>query len=303
MKVAFIGLGNMGASMASNLLKAGFDLVVHNRTPSKADALVRRGARAAATAADAAGQADVVLACLTDVGASHAVFLSPGGVLDRARPGQLFADHGTVDLETSRRQHAAARARGAAFLDAPVSGGPDGAAAATLAIMVGGEAAAFERGRPVLEAMGRTALHMGPGGAGTAAKLANQLLVGVHTAASCEALLLAERAGVDLEKLVAVLMRSWGSSRMLERNAPYIRTRRFEGTGAPLRNIVKDLKIIAALGAATGLALPLTETARSLFARLEAGGLGELDMTALCRLLDEAPAAPAGGSNEIPRNS
>ncbi len=286
-RVGFIGLGNMGSRMAANVLRAGFELVVFNRTASRAGVLAAGGARVAESPARLTEEVDVVLACLGDIPASREVFTGPGGVIPSCRPGQILVDHSTVDLDTSRACHRAAEERGAAFLDAPVSGGPGGAADGTLSIMAGGVAEAFERARPVLDAMGANVLLMGPAGAGTATKLINQLLVGVHTVAACEGLLLGERAGVDAELLAGILSKSWGASRMLERAAPIVRARGFRDSGAPLRNIHKDLGIIVRLGEELGVPMPTAREAKRLYDALMAAGRGEEDGTVAFEWLAE----------------
>src|SRR5688572_28168924 len=178
-RVGFIGLGNMGKPMAERVLRAGFALTVYSRTLSRAESLVAGGARAAASPAEVARGADVVLACLPNVAASLEVFLKADGVLEAARPGLIVVDHSTIDVATARGLHAALSAKGSSFLDAPISGGPTGAAEGSLSIMVGGEREPYDRCLPVFQAMGRKVVHMGPTGSGTAAKLANQLLVSV----------------------------------------------------------------------------------------------------------------------------
>jgi 3-hydroxyisobutyrate dehydrogenase-like beta-hydroxyacid dehydrogenase len=287
MRVGFIGLGNMGLPMCRNILKAGLDLTVFNRTRAKADALAPHGARVASSAADVAEAADIVLSCLADVPASRDLFLGPAGLAASARPGQVLVDHATVDLATSLEVHAAARARGASFLDAPISGGPGGAADGALSIEAGGEISAFETARPAFEAMGKTIVLMGGPGAGTATKLTNQLLVSVHTVATCEALTLARKAGVDLEKLVHVLRSSWGASRMLERNAPRIIARDFGASAAPVRNLDKDLGIILGLAAEKGLRLPAAGAAGEFFRALNHAGWGERDIAAVAQRIEE----------------
>ncbi|HVR74195.1 MAG TPA: NAD(P)-dependent oxidoreductase [Planctomycetota bacterium] len=286
LKIAFIGLGNMGYPMAVNLLGAGFEVTVQNRTRSKAESLAPRGAIVADSPAEAARDADLVLACLASVEQSRELFLGEGGIVRSARPGQVLADHATVDLETSRAVHAAARDRGASFLDAPISGGPGGAAEATLSIMVGGDANAFDRALPAFSAMGKTIVHMGPAGAGTATKLANQLLVSTHSLAICEAFLLARTAGVDLEKLFEVLRNSWGSSRMLERNAPRLIQRDFGPSAAPLRNLHKDVSIILRFARENGLTLPSAAEADRVYSTLLGEGKAEWDLTAALLLLE-----------------
>jgi 3-hydroxyisobutyrate dehydrogenase-like beta-hydroxyacid dehydrogenase len=222
----------------------------------------------------------MVLASLGNVAASLEVFLGPEGVVPAARPGQVLVDHSTVDVETSQRIHAVARARNAFFLDAPVSGGAEGARAATLSLMIGGDAEAFEKALPVLRHLGATLVHMGPSGAGTAAKLANQLLVGVHTIACAEALALAQGLGVDGEKLLQVLQRSWGQSRVLERNGPRVVGGDWGPSATPVRNLRKDLGLIDAAARQVRLTLPAASIARAVFQRLEAEGHGESDIAA-----------------------
>ncbi len=284
-RIGFLGVGYMGGPMAANLLAAGHGLTVWNRTRSKTAPLKGLGARVADTPCELAERCDIVLSCLATVAASREVFLGSDGLVESAREGQILVDHGTVDIATSRECHAAFAARGAAFLDAPVSGGPQGATDGTLSIMVGGELPAFESTWPLFEAMGTTIVHMGPSGAGTATKLANQLLVGVHTTASCEALLLARRAGVDSGKLMQVLANSWGASRMLDRNAPVILSEDFGMTGAPLRNLLKDLSIVTALGRELEVPLPSASAAERVYSELVDAGEGEADITAAYRHL------------------
>lgn len=294
LRVGFIGLGNMGGPMAHRILRAGFALRVHTRTRSRAEPLIERGARWASSPAELALEADVVLACLPSVAASLDVFLGRNGVLGARRPGLLLADHSTVDVETARRLYEAARAEGASFLDAPISGGPTGATEGTLSIMAGGDGEAFERCLPVFSAMGRTIVHMGPSGSGAVAKLANQLLVSVGTIAVCEAFLLAEREGCDLEKLRGVLEESWGASRMLSRNAPVILKRQMGPSSAPARNLAKDTGLILSLCSARGLSLPLAREAARVYKDLVSSGRGEWDITAALPLLEERSGSSEG---------
>ena len=281
MKVGFAGLGNMGGGMARNVLRAGFDLFVYNRTRQKAEA--RDGAVGMDAPRDLVREADLVLVCLADIASGREFFLGEEGVVDDAVEGKIFVDHGTVDLATSRDLHAACEAQGAGFLDAPISGGPEGANAGTLAIMAGGEPDVFERVRPVFDAMGSKVVHMGPAGAGTAAKLANQLMVGVNSLACCEALTMARQVGADLEKLQDLLANAWGQSRMLERCGPIIAREGYDEPGAPLRNILKDLSIITRQGKESGLSVRAAEAAFGVYQQLVDAGLSESDMTAACR--------------------
>ena len=264
MRVGFIGLGNMGLGMAGNLLVKGTDLTVHNRSQDKVDELAARGATRAASVADLTAATDLVLICMATVDLSHQYLLGPEGVIENAREGQIIVDHATVDLVTSRRCAEAAAEKGALFLDAPISGGPGGAADGTLAIMVGGEEAAFRKASPELDKMGANVRYMGPSGAGTAMKLINQLLVAVNTAGAAEAFQLANSAHVDINAAAELLEVSWGGSTMVSRSAPITADRSFANSAAPIRNLVKDIGIITSLGKEIGLALPLSEAAEAL---------------------------------------
>ena len=278
----------MGLPMARNLLGASVDLAVHNRTRSKSDELVGRGALWMESPLALVRACDVVLVCLSSIEASREMFLGAEGLVAHARPGSVLIDHATVDMATSRDVYAAATARGVSFLDAPISGGPGGASDGTLSIMVGGDEEAFSRAKPALEPMGSTIVWMGPSGAGTATKLANQLLVGIHTVASCEAFGLARRAGVDLEKLLGVLQNSWGASRMLDRNAPSLIAESYGPSPVPVRNLHKDLDIIATFARNHGLELSLASEALAAFDELMREGRGEWDITAASLGLDDA---------------
>lgn len=297
-RVGVIGLGHMGLPMAQRLSQAGFDLIVFNRTAARSARLVGPRIRVASTPDQVAEDAEVVLTCLADVPASRQMWLGDGGLAAGARPGQLLIDHGTVDPETSRECFRAAESQGAHFLDAPVSGGPEGAEAGTLTVMVGGDRSAFDRARPIFQAVGRHVVHMGGAGAGTAAKLVNQLLVGVHTLASCEALWLAERAGLDLKQVAEVLSGAWGASRMLARNVPYIRERRFGPSGAPLRNLHKDFDLIEQWMGRSGVQLPAAVAVGRLLGDAARSGMSNDDLTALYRLI--GPVASSGDATDPP---
>ena len=189
-KIGFIGLGRMGLPMAYNLLKAGLDLTVHNRSRPKVQDIAAAGATAAISSAEVTRQCDIVLACLPDIATSEEVFLGPDGVMANARPGQIIVDHSTVGIDTSKACAEAAEAKGAMFLDAPISGGTERAENATLVIMAGGPEEAFAAALSAFDAMGGTVRHTGPTGTGTTVKLVNQLLVGVHTLVAAEAMLM-----------------------------------------------------------------------------------------------------------------
>ena len=284
MSVGFIGLGNMGQGMADNLFAKDADPLVFTRTKSKVDAMVERGARGADSAADLTGRVDVVLACLPSVQTSVDVLI--GEVIPAAKSGQVIVDHSTVDIGTSRRCAEAAAARGAMFIDAPISGGPPGAQGGTLAIMCGGKQEAFDIAKPYFDLMGANVKLMGPTGAGTAMKLINQLLVGVHTVAAAEAFALANSAGVDIQTAADLLGVSWGGSTMVTRSAPITAAREFENSAAPVRNLDKDLGIIKALAESEGLALNLALEAQAMYGQMMAQGEGENDIAGVLEVIE-----------------
>ena len=287
MSVGFVGLGNMGQGMADNLLEKGADLTVYNRSVSKVEAMIERGAKGASSLAEMTLAVDVVLVCLADVQTSRNALLGDDGVMANAKPGQVIVDHGTVDIATSRACADAAEAKGAHFLDAPISGGPGGANDGTLTIMVGGTEEAFEAAHEYLIKMGANVKLMGPTGAGTAMKLINQLLVGVHTIAAAEAFALANSAGVDIQVAADLLGVSWGGSTMVERSAPITAARAFPGSGAPLRLIHKDLSIIKQLAIDEGLSLQLTKMSQEMYDTMMQQGKNELDIAAILELIEE----------------
>ena len=291
MKVGFIGLGRMGMPMSRRLLEAGFHLTVHNRSRPKVDELADEGAVGASSAAEVARTSTVVLTCLPDVPTVEEVFLGKDGIASVARPGQVLVDHSTVGPSTSRAIAEAAEAKGASFLDAPISGGVERAAEGTLTIMAGGAPDAFDTALPVFRAYGGNVRRVGGAGAGSVFKLINQLLVSVHSLAATEAMLLGGRAGVDLDALQEVLATSWGASFMLSRNGPVIARRDFEDARAPLRLFVKDLGLAQEYAKALNASSPLGERTLRVVERAMSDGLGELDVSSLVLPL-EGPQAP-----------
>jgi 3-hydroxyisobutyrate dehydrogenase/2-hydroxy-3-oxopropionate reductase len=271
--------------MATRLLEAGHEVLVHSRGRGPVDALAERGARPVGSPAEIAAGADVVLAALPTVATVEQVFLGPGGLVESARPGQVLADHSTVGPELSRRIAAAAAERGAAFLDAPVSGGPERAAAGTLTVMVGGDRAAFERALPLLEAFGAHVHHVGPSGLGTVIKLVNQLLVGIHTAASAEAAVFGATLGADPQAILDIIGTSFGGSTMLTRNLPRMMRRDFS-PATPGTLVLKDLTIIADAAREANVRLLLGALAQQVFVEARGAGLIEADMAALVQPLE-----------------
>lgn len=287
MSVGFVGLGNMGQGMADNLLAKGADLSVFTRTRAKVEAMAQKGATAADTLQALVEGSDIVLACLPDVQTSRDLFLGEDGIISHAKAGQVIVDHSTVDMATSRDCYAAAHEKGVFFLDAPISGGPTGAAAGTLSIMVGGDEQGYATALPEFERMGTTVRHMGPSGAGTAMKLINQLLVGINTAAAAEAFALANVASVDIIAAAELLKVSFGGSVMVERSAPITAERDFPGSGAPVRNLNKDMGIIMEFAKSEGLALGLGEHSYGMFSELMEQDKSDHDIAAVLEIVEQ----------------
>ena len=206
--------------------------------------------------------------------------MAKGGIFEYANSKQVLVDHSTVDVKTSKECFDSASSKGLNFLDAPISGGPGGAADGTLTIMVGGQESSFNYANEAFEMMGSKISHMGPSGAGTAMKLVNQLLVSTNTVAAAEAFVLAEQSGVNLTAAIDILSTSWGRSTMIERNGPITVNKEFENSPAPLRNLVKDLGIIKDLTSQLGLKLPVTMASSEVVDETMGLGLEEPDIAA-----------------------
>ncbi len=286
MRIGFIGLGRMGKPMALNLLRAGYDLTVLNRSKAVEEELATAGATRGASPAAMGRALDIVFTCLPDVPSVESAVAGDGGILSEARPSLIVVDHSTIDPQTARRLAAEAHARSAQFVDAPISGGVKGAAAATLAIMAGGQRQAFQAVQPVLECLGRTVRYLGPSGAGSVAKLVNQLLMSIHSAASLEAIVLGMKAGADPVVLNEIIGASYGASRMWERNVPRVLEGRFP-SDAPIRLVVKDQTLIDGLARDLDLPLSLFQAARHFWTTAAERGLAEEDVAAAVRLLHE----------------
>eukprot|EP00035_Acanthoeca_spectabilis_P039178 m.59724 g.59724 ORF g.59724 m.59724 type:complete len:641 (+) comp9476_c0_seq1:16-1938(+) len=297
--VGFVGCGFMGAGMIQNLAaKGGFtEVVICNRTKSKAEAVAASAASSGATTpvrvvdtpAEVARAASVICTCLASEAQGDAVYFGEDGVLSGVGKGSTVLDHATVSPAFTQKVRDAVIAAGGRFLDAPISGGPEGAAAGTLAIMCGGEPETFQSVLPVLNAMGTTIKLMGGPGAGTATKLVNQLLVGAHAAASAEAFRLAKGLGVtDFDLLMSVLENAWGQSRVLSRCGKFITQVEKEQNpellntgGAPMRNLLKDLHFVQAAATGAGLRAPIADAATVEYEAAAAAGLTEADISVL----------------------
>jgi 3-hydroxyisobutyrate dehydrogenase len=297
--VGVIGLGKMGTPMTRSLIQAGFTVVVHNRSRQAVDKLQSEGAEAADGPDGVAQRAEVIVTSLPDPPAVEAVYLGENGLVANARASQVYVDTSTVDPNLSRRLAGELEAKGAAFLDAPVSGGVAGAEAGTLTIMVGGDGEAFERVRPVLEALGERIHHVGPSGSGTVIKLANQLLVGINVAGVAEAMVLGVKAGADPAAMFEVLSSSFGGSRMLDRGVPLILDRNFGG-GTPVDLIRKDLGLITALARELGVPLSSGENAQAIFNTAHDADLGTEDMVAVVRPMEQRAGVEVHSSRGRP---
>lgn len=272
-RVGFIGLGIMGAPMAANLLKAGFAVTVWNRSPSRTQPLLEAGASGADSPAGVAAASEVTLSCVTNSGDVEEVALGPNGVIEGAKHGSVYIDCSTIAPEMARKVSAALAKRGVAMLDAPVSGGDIGAQAGTLAIMVGGESKTFERCRPVLDAVGKTIVHVGPNGAGQVVKLCNQIAGGLNLLAAAEAIALARRAGVDPNRMLEVVSAGAAGSWMLSNLAP----RAVRGDYAPgfmVDLMQKDLRLVLDAANDSHTPLPGTALVSQLFQSVQAEGRG-----------------------------
>lgn len=303
-RVGFIGLGIMGRAMALNLVKAGFDVTVYNRTKASAKPLLSAGANAVATPKKVAELSDVVITMVTDSEAVEQVVLGKGGVIEGAHKGMLFVDMSTVSPKTSRDVSAALSKVGVAALDAPVSGGDTGAKAGTLTIMVGGPKSAFAKALPVLHAMGKKVVHMGDSGAGQLTKLSNQILVAGNMAGLSECLLFARNAGLDLDKLIESLSAGAASSWALVNLGPRIVKGDF-APGFKVKLLQKDLRYVLSTAQETRTAVPSTALVHRLYERLEGEGMGDEGTQALIvslqELSDELPPEDFSKSLNIER--
>ncbi len=286
-RIGFIGLGNMGQGMANNLLNKGANLTVFTRNKEKISAMEKLGANGAYTLKDLSNKSDIILTCLPDTKTSIEIITGKDGILSTTKEKKIIVDHSTVDMSTSKKCFQYIKEKGSDFLDAPISGGPVGAAEGTLSIMVGGSKEAYDLTIDSFKMMGTTVKYMGENGSGTSMKLINQLLTAVHTTAAAEALALTNAADVDIDSAMEILEVSFGFSRMLERCAPIIRDRNFEGSSVPARNIHKDIDIIDQLGKDLSVNLPLIKTSKKLYDELKKDGKEMDDMAGIIQIIEK----------------
>ncbi len=280
MKVGFIGLGIMGSRMAANLLRRGYELTVWNRSRPKVDELARVGAHPAGSPAEAAGGAGILFTMLADPEAVQQTALGEGGFLPALKPGSLWTDCSTVDPDFSRTMAREARERGVRFLDAPVAGTRGPAERGELSFMVGGDGLAFEECRPLLEAMGRSVVHLGETGAGTSMKMVVNVVLAHQMAALAEALRLGESMGIPAHTLFDVLLGSPAASPFMSYKREKLERREYE-PDFPLRLMHKDMHLAALTAYRNRVPIPCTNAVKELFAMAERQGLGDQDLAAL----------------------
>ncbi len=289
--IGFIGLGNMGAPMAANLLQAGHRVTGYDVVASARSALAQKGGHAAASAPEAAGAGDIVITMLPAGPQVRQVYLGPDGVIARAGRDALLIDCSTIDVETARAVSASAAETSLQMLDAPVSGGVIGAEAGSLTFMVGGEAAAFARAEPILRAMGKTIVHAGPAGNGQTAKICNNMILGASMIAVCEGFALAEKLGLPVQTLFDICSKStsqcWAMTGYcpVPGPVPAAPSNRDYAPGFTAANMLKDLRLAQQAAGATAAATPLGAAAANLYQLFVDSGAGGLDFSAIMRFL------------------
>jgi 2-hydroxy-3-oxopropionate reductase len=286
LKVGYIGLGLMGKSIARNILKAGYPVVVHNRSRAAVDELVAEGAKAAAFPAEVAAQVDVIFTNLPDSPDVEQVVLGPNGILEGAHADLIFVDNSTIKPATARTIAAKLAEKGVMALDAPVSGGDIGARDATLTIMVGGPAQAVEKAMPVFQAMGKTITHVGEAGAGQIAKAANQIMVAAQMVAMAELLIMAKKAGADPARVIQAIQGGAAQCWTLDVKPQ----RLFAGNRQPGFKAYmqeKDLNIVMETAREYGVPLPSAGLHTQLYGAMLALGLKDLDNSAVIAVIEE----------------
>lgn len=294
MRIGFIGLGHMGKPMALNLVKAGHEVWVHSRSRGPIEALLAAGAKEAATPAELAGKVDWLGTCLLTPEQCEAIYLGPNGVASSGRTELLCVDFATIAPAVSRRIGAALAEKGIRYLDAPISGGSWGAAAATLSIMVGASEADFDEARPVLEKLGSKIFHMGPPGAGVSTKICNNMITGTVHVLVGEAMVLGTKAGIDPRKLFEVLAGSSARSNTLERMVPkFVLPRKFD-PDSTIESIMKDLEAAISTGKSLGVRLLLANVAQQCYLEAAGHGHGQKDVSAVILPMEEVAGVKVG---------
>ena len=285
-RIGFIGTGIMGQPMARNLLKSGYPVTVHNRSRPSVDVLVSQGASEAESPREVARKSDVIITMLPDSPDVESVVSGPNGVLEGIRPASLLIDMSTINPLVSRKIGQSLEAKSAGMLDAPVSGGEQGAIDGGLSIMAGGTEEDFQRARPIFEVLGRTITHMGPLGSGGFTKLANQIIVAINLTAIGEALVFGARSGVDPRKMIQALSGGMAGSRCLDQKGGKILAGDF-APGFKIDLHSKDLGLVHEAATALGVPLPTSSLVQQFFAASRAKGRGGEDHSAIIRFFED----------------
>ena len=284
--IGFIGLGIMGKPMARNLIKAGYPLIVHNRSRAAVDELTREGAQAATDAKEVAGRTEIIITMLPDSSDVDLVCAGENGIFSALKSGTLLIDMSTISPAVARKLAGEAQRRGCDMLDAPVSGGEAGAISASLSIMIGGEASAVERAMPIFESLGKNIVHVGRAGAGQVTKAANQMVVGTTIAIVSEALVLAAKAGVDPAKVRQALLGGFAQSKILEAHGQKMLEHNFK-PGFRIRLHEKDMKIALGAGFEYGVPLMVTSQVAQMMSAMKAMGTATWIIPALVKLVEQ----------------
>jgi 3-hydroxyisobutyrate dehydrogenase len=295
-RVGFIGLGIMGGGMSRNLLKAGFEVRVWNRSAGRMQELVEAGAIATNSPAELAAESDIIITCVSDTPDVEAVILGENGVIHGAKPGSLVIDMSTISPQATKEMAAKLAENNVAMLDAPVSGGSEGAAKGTLSIMIGGDAADVERAQAVFQAMGKTITHVGPIGAGQTVKLVNQILVVGTMQSMAEALLFAQAGGADLEKTLAAVSGGAAGSWTLSNRGPQVIKRDWR-PGFMIDLQTKDLRLVLDAADEFGAPLPSTSLIFQFYRTLQAQGLGAEGNHAVIKALEQMSGITVAGED------
>ena len=288
--IGFIGLGIMGKPMARNLIKAGYPLVVHNRSRGVVEELSKERAQTATSPREVAARSEVVITMLPDSPDVELVYAGEQGILAGAKEGRLLIDMSSISPIVARKLAQQAEKQGCDMLDAPVSGGEAGAIGGALSIMIGGKALAVERAMPIFQVLGKNIVHVGDAGAGQVTKAANQMVVGTTIAIVSEALVLAAKAGVDPAKVRQALLGGFAQSKILEAHGQKMLERNFK-PGFRIRLHEKDMKIALGTGAEYGVPLMVTSEVAQMMTAMRSMGNGDLDHSALVTFIEQLSSA------------
>ena len=294
MHVGFIGLGRMGFPMAHNLIRAGHSVVAHNRSRGPVDRLVALGAQPASTPSAVARSVDILVSCVLTPEQVEQIYLGTEGAIEGARAGQVFIDTSTIYPMTSRKIGEALSAKGVSFIDAPVSGGPQGAENGTLSVMVGADTAALEKARSVLEVFGKNIFHMGPVGAGCSTKICNQILTGTAHVLVAEAMVLGTKLGLDPQMLFEVLHLSSGQCRALDRAVPEAILPRNFDAAYTVNGMIKDLECAILTARENGVRLLLPTLAQQIYVEARGPGHSEQHLAAVIMPMEKIAGVEVG---------